>query len=218
MTESIKMGVKLLRYTWGLKTSLLMAGAFLAIGMITVLLPVGTVGMMSSYMLLVVSIWPAQMLWSLSTAHSVQVSPWKKRLQTMVPALTNGICFLMMYLLVLVIKVIQFCANPTIAQDVAFELLMDALMILIVMLYSGVSYKFFFPSTVIFVLVFMAFSVSAQLIRVQGVFAQVPLWAAVCSGFGAIILGTALQYGLGVLVYKFPLSRGAQLAGLRKWM
>lgn len=218
MIESIKMGIKLFRYTWGIKMSLLLAAAFFLIGIVTSTMPVRGMGVMSSYLLIVAAMYPAQMLWSLNTADIVQTSPWKKRMQTAIPALANGICFFAVYLLVLGIKALQLHANPDVAADIVFELLMDALTILTVMLYYGAAFKMMYLATALFIVFFMAISFGAQFIRLFGVFDNVPLWAAVCSGFGAIIVGAVLQYGLMLLLYKRPLSKGAQSAGLRKHM
>lgn len=218
MMESIKMAVKLFRYGWAVKTNVLMALVFFLFGIVLALFSGETRGVMSSYMLLAVAGFPSQVVGSLNVANMVQASPWKRRMQTSVLALTNGICTLIMYLLILGIKAVQIYVNPDAVADIVFELLMIAVLLLIVMLYYGASFKMMYPATVLFLIIFIVVFSGGQMSYFMGAFAGVPLWVAVCSGFGAILAGTVLEYGLMRLLYKRPLSKAAQNARLRKYM
>ncbi len=218
MTESIKMGIKLLRYTWNVKLNVGLMLLFALIGIGTAMLPVRIGGRMSSYMLLVVTMYPAQMLWSLSTANILQTSPWKRRMQTTVVVLVSAVSTFVIYLVILGIKALQLAADPAARGDIVYELLQDALVILLIMLYGGAAFKRMYTATVLFGVLFMVMSFGAQYSWLLGAFENVPLWAAVCGGFGAIIAGTVLQYGLLQLLYKYPLSKAAQSVGLRKHM
>lgn len=218
MIESIKMGIRLLRYTWGIKTSICMAGVFLLIGFGTAFFPLGFSGQISSYMLLMVALWPAQMLWSLCTARVVQTSPWGRRMQTLVPAVINVLGFCAMYLLVLGVKAVQYSSGRATAEEITFELLQNALWLLLLMLYYGMAFKMFVLSTGMFLTGFMVITGITITLRSLGVLAAVPLWAAVLCGFAALFFGGVLQYGLLLLTYKLPPSKGAQFKGVQKYM
>lgn len=210
MTESIKMGMKMLRYGWGLKTSIVLATVQFVLAIFLGKMYVG------SYMVLMIAMWPAQLLWSLNISGIVQTSPWKKRMQTTVPTCITSSSILLIYLLLLVRKLSAISKNPEIKTDIIFELIMISFTILLIMLYVGIAYKIFYLATILFVVSFSGTVMLVEILLALGVFHNISLGGAIGSGFGAIIAGTLLQYGELLLLYKRPVSKGAQMTGLRK--
>ncbi len=221
MIKSIKTGWMLMRYTWGLKGGII-SGVFLFLsGILLTVLPMGGMlgfGQTGSYPLLVVAIWPAQLLWSLNVSDLVQTSPQKKAFQTAVPTAFTVVAIFACYTLTILIKLLQLRANPALRQDVIATCLILTVEVLLLMAYYGIAFKYYYLGTVLFILSFIITSPAVQVMSLLGVFDGIPLWLAVCSGFAAILVGTGIQYGLSCLVYKKELHKSAQFAGLKKRM
>lgn len=223
MIKSIKIGWMLMRYTWGLKGGVI-AGALLFLGgLLLMVLPMPMGGMFrfgqtGAYLVLVVAVWPAQLLWSLNVSDLVQTSPQKKAFQTVVPTVFTAVTSFACYALTIIIKLLQLRANPALRQDVIATCLVLTVEVLLVMMYLGISFKYYYLGTVLFLLSFLITSPVLQVMSLLGVFDRISLWLAVGSGFAAILVGTGIQYGLSCLVYKKQLHKSAQFAGLKKRM
>lgn len=217
MIAELKMGFKMLRYAYGIRSSIGCSLLFLLLGIAGSMLPAEMGNMwLDSYVILVVCMWPIQMLYSLSVSNMVQSSPWKKRLQTSVLTFVNLISFLLLYLLVLFIKWVQLTNGLRDMDRVIFELLFDGVLILIMMVFNGTSYKVFVTSTVVFIVLVIGISISGNFLYNFKLFQAIPLWAAVSFGFAAIAVGAVLQHVIALALYKKPISKLAQMAKLRK--
>ena len=221
MIKSIKTGWMLMRYTYGLKGGVISAVLLLLGGLLLTVLPMGGTfgfGQTGSYLVLVVAIWPGQLLWSLNVSDLVQTSPQKKAFQTVVPTAFTAVTIFACYTLTILIKLLQLRADPALHQDVIATCLVLTVEVLLLMAYYGIAFKYYHLGTVLFILSFFIMSPAVQVMSVIGVFDGMPLWLAVCSGFAAILVGTGIQYGLSCLVYKKELHKSAQFAGLKKRM
>lgn len=219
MIKSIKTGWMLMRYTWGLKGGIISSVLFLLAGLLMMLLPMmGISGFGGSYLVLVVGIWPAQLLWSLSVSDLVQTSPQKKAFQTVVPTAFTAVTTFVCYTLAILIKLLQLRADPALRQDVIATCMILTVEVLLLMAYYGIAFKYYYLGTVLFLLSFFITFPAVQVMSLLGVFDGIPLWLAACSGFAAILVGTGIQYGLSCLVYKKELHKSAQFAGLKKRM
>ena len=221
MIKSIKTGWMLMRYTWGLKGGIISGILLFLAGLLMLLLPMGGMfgfGQTGSYLVLVVSIWPGQLLWSLNVSDLVQTSPQKKAFQTAVPTAFTAVAIFACYTLTILIKLLQLRANPALYQDVIATCLVLTVEVLLLMAYYGIAFKYYYLGTVLFLLSFIITSPAVQVMSLLGVLDGMPLWLAVGSGFAAILVGTGIQYGLSCLVYKKELHKSAQFAGLKKRM
>ena len=109
MIKSIKTGWMLMRYTWGLKGGIISGVLLFLAGLLMMLLPMMGIfgfGQTGSYLVLVVSIWPAQLLWSLNVSDLVQTSPQKKAFQTVVPTAFTAVTIFACYTLTILIKLL----------------------------------------------------------------------------------------------------------------
>ena len=217
MMKSMKLGFKLLRYAWGIKTTLLSGGIFFLLGLLSFTMSVQT-WYLGGYLLMVLAVYPAQLLSSLTVSNLVQTSPWKKALQTSVPtALTAG-AFALTYGGALIISLLRLNARPEMREDMVMILVLFAFEIFLIMTYCGIAYKTYVLGTALFIIVFVIGSSVIQIGAALGAFRGVSVFGAACSGFAAMLLGSAVQYGLSLMLYKRALSKNAQYAGLRKYI
>lgn len=217
MMKSMKLGFKLLRYAWGIKTTLLSGGIFFLLGLLSFTMSVQT-WYLGGYLLMVLAVYPAQLLSSLTVSNLVQTSPWKKALQTSVPtALTAG-AFALTYGGALIISLLRLNARPEMREDMVMILVLFAFEIFLIMTYCGIAYKTYVLGTALFIIVFVMGSSVIQIGAALGAFRGVSVFGAACSGFAAMLLGSAVQYGLSLMLYKRALSKNAQYPGLRKYI
>ena len=217
MMKSMKLGLKLLRYAWGIKTTLLSGGIFFLLGLLSFTMSVQT-WYLGGYLLMVLAVYPAQLLSSLTVSNLVQTSPWKKALQTSVPtALTAG-AFALTYGGALIISLLRLNARPEMREDMVMILVLFAFEIFLIMTYCGIAYKTYVLGTALFIIVFVMGSSVIQIGAALGAFRGVSVFGAACSGFAAMLLGSAVQYGLSLMLYKRALSKNAQYPGLRKYI
>ena len=215
--KSMKLGLKLLRYAWGIKTTLLSGGIFFLLGLLSFTMSVQT-WYLGGYLLMVLAVYPAQLLSSLTVSNLVQTSPWKKALQTSVPtALTAG-AFALTYGGALIISLLRLNARPEMREDMVMILVLFAFEIFLIMTYCGIAYKTYVLGTALFIIVFVMGSSVIQIGAALGAFRGVSVFGAACSGFAAMLLGSAVQYGLSLMLYKRALSKNAQYPGLRKYI
>lgn len=215
--KSMKLGFKLLRYAWGIKTTLLSGGIFFLLGLLSFTMSVQT-WYLGGYLLMVLAVYPAQLLSSLTVSNLVQTSPWKKALQTSVPtALTAG-AFALTYGGALIISLLRLNARPEMREDMVMILVLFAFEIFLIMTYCGIAYKTYVLGTALFIIVFVIGSSVIQIGAALGAFRGVSVFGAACSGFAAMLLGSAVQYGLSLMLYKRALSKNAQYPGLRKYI
>lgn len=217
MMREFKISLKLLRYSYGTKTNIGMAVLFLVCGIVMTFIPEEYGSMwLSSYMITVVAMMPIQMHYSISASNMVAASPMRKILQTNAATMLNVFFFFAAYLITLLLKLVQSANHIRSTEDIKMELLLDAVLIIFIMVYTGIAYKLFFVATVTFVIAMIAVSGLAAVLQAYDETVPIPIWAAVLSGFAAIAVGGGLQYGFSLLLNKFPLSKSAQMAGLRK--
>lgn len=221
MIKEIKTSFQLIRYGYGLKSSIFLTVAFLCLAFLLAVASGGNLNQnswMESYFILITVLWPLQVLYSTGASKMVQSSVWKKKLETSMPVLTSVVSFLLMYLVVLGLKAMQLGLGWRNTETIVHELVLDAALILLLMLYSAVAYKLFVLSFVLFMISFFGFTIISNMLYSTGFFVEIPLWAGVALGFLAIAVGGVLEYGISLLCYRIPFSKNAQLAGLRKYM
>jgi len=223
MIKQLQMGFKLLKYTHGIKMSLILGVVMLVMGvsMEGVFGPADfTINNMGSYFILITAMWPLQMLISLAVPDYVSVSPWKKKIQTSVFAISSFIYYLVSYLLVLAVKLIRYRRGIVTAQELSLELLTIAAFIIVVSLYMAACLKYFAASTVIFCIGMPVVMMGSMVVLELDFLLEKlpsPMWSMVI-GFAAVLLSAILSYGLLLLLYKKPVSKYSQMSGLRKKM
>ncbi len=221
MISNWKLGMKILRYSYGIKTNLFVAAALLGMNVLYIFPNITTYkGILSGCMLMSVGLLPTQMLYSLSASNMVQASPCKKRMQTSVPAAVTFGSMALMYLVAVLERGIIVLVRPDSMGWGAGSLLIQAALMMTVMLYMGIAYKYFVAATLCFI---PALMLLLTRIRVNSIYEWNLLrhgWfsfgMAIILGLAALAAGALLQYFLTLLLYRVPLSKAAQVAPLRR--
>ena len=171
-------------------------------------IPFGAVFMICTAM------FPSQMLVSLDVSLMAQASAYKKKLQTSLSTLMILIGNLVMFTLILIIRMIGVAVTPGATLEM-MHILPVGIFSALIILYSGIVYKFFIMSIIVLYAILAGFG---------GYIGYMTGSGQLVGGYGGLGLGTAadiiLSYvlifvaaGIGYLislaVYKFPLSRYA---------
>ena len=144
MINNLRLGVKSIRFAYGIKSNLLLMLGFLGAGITFMILGSGTLlSFYGNFMLMGIAMLPAQMIFSLSVSNLVLASPLRKRLQTSVPATLTCCNTALIYLMMAVYRLIRVWGNPQLAEAMSGELMVIAGMIFLIMLFLGVAYKYF---------------------------------------------------------------------------
>lgn len=221
MINNWKLGIRSMRYAYGIKSNLLMGILFAGVGICWCLMG-NSIGFFGRFMLMSAALLPAQLIYSLNASNMVASSPVRRKMQTSVPATITCSCMLFIYTAMTMAQGIMACGHPEALEKMGEDLVLVAVMMALLMVYLGLAYKFFFFSMAM-VVAAMLFLSSSFRIR-EWLFAfRLPWsqegWGAAVSalaGLGIIIAGGFGQYLLSLLFYRFPLSKMAQSASLRR--
>lgn len=226
MIKQLQMGIRLLRYSYRIELNLMGGIAILLIGIVMESCSFYSGGAyvpqpsMGGYFLLMMALWPLQMLISLNVPGIVASSPWKKRIQTTVFSTLAVFFFLLTYTLILVLRLVKWQKGYIGEEQFVLEMLEMAGFVLLLMIYITTSLKYFVVSTIVFCIIMPAFMVSYITVSYTGMITAVhfsPL-AVVLFGYAMIFLSALLGNGILHLLYKKPVSKYSQMSGLRKKM
>ncbi len=176
-------------------------------------------GVPSGWLMIMVGvIWVAQVLFSVNATAFVKSSPRRKELETKIPALLGFVGNLITY----AICIIFICLQSKFAseQNVRYfsgEVILIGVFVMVLCIFAALCYKGMIVATILFAVAVVGLSIFATN-RVLKIFAEVPLPVSIVIGLVEIVIGAMLQYGVGCLLYKLPLSKYAQSAKLRKLM
>lgn len=224
MIKQFKMGFKMLRYAHGIKSCIVWCFITFLMG---VLLEIGAVeenvggNHVAIYLVMMIAIWPLQLLVSLNVPNVVASSPWKKKIQTSVMALISVFTFLISYIVVVSIEGIKYSIGRTRAEDFTSYVIWAACFAMVLMLYMAFSMKYFVVSTIGFIVVMSSTSIIVSLRQYTDleIFHKTfhPAVTILLGGV-LIVVGALLEYGVSLLIYKAPVSKYAQMNSLRKKM
>lgn len=221
MINDLKLGFKVLKYAHAVKSTLVLGGIMVLIGIALCILNVAVENSFpGGYFIMITALFLLQLLYSVNMSNLVQASPMKKRLQTSVPAVIGTFCMLMGYLLTVLTEGIVAYFGPEEINYICGQILFTMVVMGVIMLYTGICYKYFVVATVMFILVFAI--CYSYLISSRGWFisfagdgwGMFALTAA--AGLAFILICGVLQYLLSLAVYKAPMSKRTQAASLRR--
>ena len=225
MISDLKMGFKILKFGHGRIANL--AGS-----MIAILLGVfmyGISGVLSGsfpstlpggYFFMMAEVFVIQLYYSVNISNMVQASPAKKRLMTSVPTALSTFCILMGYGVTLLCIGVVSCFRPEMLKAACIQIVFTAGVMGVVLIYSGVVYKYFVVGTVLFFAAFLSFyaSYSHSETWISGIFGSG--WKAfgltAVSGLAFILICSFLEYLLFLAFYKAPMAKMAQNVSLRR--
>lgn len=218
LRESWRFAMKCMRLSYNVKTNLICMGLLAALGLVYEIFHIGGEGM-GAYLLLVVSMYPAQYVNSLCGSQLVQSSPYKKTLMTSLPTALTFCSGIAVYLAVVVIEVVRACVGQGSMGHSSRLILLCGVLLLLLNLYVGVAYKYFAVSIFLLAVCMVGFYNLSGIMgdtALAQFFLAIPLPVALVIGLCCALLGGVMQYGVSLLVYKKPMSRRAIYGLLRQ--
>lgn len=218
LMENWRFAVKCIKLSYNLKTNLL------CIGFLSIMALVYEIGNFSNGMgailMLTVGMYPAQMICSVCGSQLVLSSPHKKAIMTSVPTIITFCSGMLAYLAVIGIEAIRAMGNPEAVEYSTHMILLLGVVLMIMEIYLGIAYKYFVVSMVIMI---GCVTGSYYLMNFFGDGVLSMSWlsgismpVAIAVGLCLAVLGSLLQYGISLLVYKKPVSRSAIYGLLRQ--
>lgn len=208
MLKDIKLGFKLLKYSYKLKMNAGMLILFLAIGVASEVMTKGTSIIGGVYFMLC-GMFAYQMVMSMDVSQMIQSTSMKKKLQIYIPAMVSFIIYMVVYTFIVVERIILIQNHVADAGELSYTLFSIDIVMISVFLFTSICYKYFILGFIVFMAIFMSSYTALMVSGVMAVMEKLPFAANVVIGYAIIILGTAFLIGMGRLLYKKPLSEFA---------
>ncbi len=209
MINDMKLGIRLLRYGFGIKTNLVLLIVCTAADLLCFALELaGITTPLDGFMLLACVI-PVQILFTLNVVDIVLTSPARKKLQTSVPAVMTLCTTLAAYLIVVLKEAVIVLIHPDKTAQSAMRLVFLGVLVAVIMAFTGVLYKSF-PALLVMYFSLSGFISFFMMPILRSDFLgedRGALVRAALIGVVLILAGGALEYALSVLFYKKPVSK-----------
>ena len=210
MINDMKMGIRLLRYGYGIKTNLVLLIVCTVVDMLCFALELaGITTPLDGYMLLACAMIPVQILFSLNAVDIVLASPVRKKLQTSVPAVMSLCVTLAAYLIIALKKAVIVLIYPDKTAQSAMHLVFLGFLAAVILAFTGVLYKSF-PAFLVMCFSLSGFISFFMMSILRSDFLGEDMGSLVRGaliGVALSLAGGALEYALSVLFYKKPVSK-----------
>ena len=218
MINNWKLGLKSLKYAYGIKPNFFLMIVFLLISLVFYTIgPKINSRFLGGYMLMCMAILPTQMVYSLSVSNIVQSSPLKKKMQTIVPAVFTCGNLVIMYSINVLIYGVMVWVHPESVLEMGNEVLLLAVTMMVMSIYMGLAYKYFVVSVIMFLFVYFSLYTGRNFVILDQFGSGVVFFGTMALlGLVSVVAGGFMQYLVSLLVYKAPMSKMAQVASLRK--
>lgn len=207
MINDMKMSFKILRYGINIKSSILFATIFFILGFFCDM--VSSSPVVAVYMPLV-SIYFGQIAHSVVQSTMVQTSPYKKAMQTKIPALVMFVIVFVYNTLDILWKRILLNINPWFEKDFIMAILTGGFMTVVIMLYFAFAMKVYWPATICFFVVFYAWAfgtgfgsgMTETILAFRNSSISISMPVAIICSYVCIFIGCGINYGVSLLLYK----------------
>lgn len=211
MLKDLKMGFQLMKYGYKIKMNVIMMFVILAFGIVAEISSKGT-SFLGGFYLMMTGMFAYQLIMSMDISEMVQSSAAKRKLQVGLPVVASTVVYLASYTFLLVERVILIHQNPQSKEELLYTLFTILLIMITVYIFSSVCYKYFVAGFISFLILFIGVDTGAVILWNNGIGAwlcQIGLgWLAVL-GYAVVLLGGGIEYLLGSLLYRKPLSEFA---------
>ena len=211
MLKDLKMGFQLMKYGYKIKMNVIMMVVILAFGIVAEISSKGT-SFLGGFYLMMTGMFAYQLIMSMDISEMVQSSAVKRKLQVGLPVVASTVVYLASYTFLLVERVILIYQNPQSKEELLYTLFTILLIMITVYIFSSICYKYFVAGFILFLILFIAVDTGAVILWNNGIGAwlcQIGLgWLAVL-GYAVVLLGGGIEYLLGSLLYRKPLSEFA---------
>lgn len=211
MLKDLKMGFQLMKYGYKIKMNVIMMVVILAFGIVAEISSKGT-SFLGGFYLMMTGMFAYQLIMSMDISEMVQSSAAKRKLQVGLPVVASTVVYLASYTFLLVERVILIHQNPQSKEELLYTLFTILLIMITVYIFSSICYKYFVAGMILFLILFIGVDTGAVILWNNGIGAwlcQIGLgWLAVL-GYAVVLLGGGIEYLLGSLLYRKPLSEFA---------
>lgn len=211
MLKDLKMGFQLMKYGYKIKMNVIMMVVILAFGIVAEISSKGT-SFLGGFYLMMTGMFAYQLIMSMDISEMVQSSAAKRKLQVGLPVVASTVVYLASYTFLLVERVILIHQNPQSKDELLYTLFTILLIMITVYIFSSICYKYFVAGFILFLILFIGVDTGAVILWNNGIGAwlcQIGLgWLAVL-GYAVVLLGGGIEYLLGSLLYRKPLSEFA---------
>ncbi len=211
MLKDLKMGFQLMKYGYRIKMNVIFMLVILVIGIIVEITSEGT-SFLGGFYLMMTGMFAYQLIMSMDISEMVQTSAMKRRLQVELPVVASTVVYLAAYTFLLVERVILIYQNPQGKEEALYTLFTIVLMMVTIYIFTAICYKYFVAGFILFLILFIGVDTGAVILWNNGIGAwlcQIGLgWLAVL-GYAVVLLGGGIEYLLGSLLYRKPLSEFA---------
>lgn len=205
------MGFQLMKYGYRIKMNVIFMLVILVIGIIVEITSEGT-SFLGGFYLMMTGMFAYQLIMSMDISEMVQTSAMKRRLQVELPVVASTVVYLAAYTFLLVERVILIYQNPQGKEEALYTLFTIVLMMVTIYIFTAICYKYFVAGFILFLILFIGVDTGAVILWNNGIGAwlcQIGLgWLAVL-GYAVVLLGGGIEYLLGSLLYRKPLSEFA---------
>lgn len=218
MIDELKRGMKLIKYGFNLKSSILAGTLFFLLGIVLNIVD-HEASLLGGLYIILGPMMLTHIIFTLSCANSVAASPQKRVLEMWLPSLTEFVMVVLSYIIVIAItllKIFETHRAPELEDGYLKNLVCIGMVGGILILYMAMAYKYFFASvfTIGFVYaVLMALDKVLLLINIH-----LTVVTAALIGFCFIALGAVMSIILRKAFYKKPVSKYAVGGALRKYL
>lgn len=213
MTRRIKLGMKLIKYSFDLKGNIILMVLFTIMGILWSFFT--EMELFGPLYLAITGVYAHQMLNTLQYSDMVLSSPREKELQISVTLLLSILCGLSYYMLTILVSVLDWKLFHQ--EGYSFRaLVVFGGVFMVMMIYEVLWTKMgmimvFITVLVAFTPAFLAYTESGSVL-LEGI----SLGAGVGIGLAEILLGAVLQYLAARLTYRLPVSNKMMLARLQR--
>lgn len=200
-----------MKYGYRIKMNVIFMLVILVIGIIVEITSEGT-SFLGGFYLMMTGMFAYQLIMSMDISEMVQTSAMKRRLQVELPVVASTVVYLAAYTFLLVERVILIYQNPQGKEEALYTLFTIVLMMVTIYIFTAICYKYFVAGFILFLILFIGVDTGAVILWNNGIGAwlcQIGLgWLAVL-GYAVVLLGGGIEYLLGSLLYRKPLSEFA---------
>lgn len=225
MMNELKLSFQMMKYAYGIKMNMVACGIMLLLGWTLEIITHGTSWVWGIF-ILAAPIYGVQFLYCTSLSDMVVSSPYRKRLQTSMPAMITFISNLPIFTLEVIFRMICIRNYPQDEEKILLGLLVMSLMNLMFGIYVALAFKYFVASMVIIMVVSSIIGMLISMIRIFGEeYTEIlhGLWfmnqgTVIGIAYFMVCLTAAAQYLVSLAIHKKPLSKRAQGASMKKYL
>ena len=176
-----------------------------------------------AFLLLAAFSFPTQFMVTTDVSHMVQISCYKKKIQTRMYAEVSLIFSLIAMTFLVFTRMVAGAVHPDLASKFWNDIPMVGILTMVVWIFTVIMYKYFWIAMIILYALIMGFSGRAGYLGAvngaqDGLFANVPVAGNIVIAYVFVFLGVGISYLVSLALYKKPFSKAAFGALMSKYV